>query len=164
MRASDDPAARARALLAVMTTDEKIAMLHGYASPEYTGLTQGNARLGIPALNMNDGRQGFRPNDGNNKQTAFPCQLNIVATFDKELYRAFGEAMGEEFAGKGGNVMLAPMLILARVPQSGRIFESVRRGGAAAATQRLLFYSARPFFSPRRLARTLRSRTTLPLR
>ena len=125
MRASDSPRARALALLQVMNTSEKIAMLHGYSSPEYTGLTQGNARLGIPALNFNDGRQGFRPNDGNSGQTAFPCQLAVVSTFDKELHRAFGEAMGEEFVGKGGNVMLAPMLILARVPQGGRNFESV---------------------------------------
>ena len=124
MRSGSDPSDRARALLAVMNTSEKIAMLHGYDSPEYTGLTVGNKRLGIPALQMNDGRQGFRPNDGNNKQTAFPCELANVATFDKVLMRQFGEAMGEEFAGKGGNVMLAPMLILARVPQGGRNFES----------------------------------------
>ena len=115
---------RAIALLAQMNLTEKIALLHGYSSPEYTGLTLGNARLGIPPLNMNDGRQGFRPNDGNTKQTAWPCELAEVASFDKVLMRQFGEAMGEEFAGKGGNVMLAPMLILARVPQGGRNFES----------------------------------------
>jgi beta-glucosidase len=124
LRAASGPRDRARALLAAMNTSEKIAMLHGYSSPEYTGLTVGNARLGIPPLNMNDGRQGFRPNDGNNRQTAFPCELASVATFDRVLMRQFGEAMGEEFAGKGGNVMLAPMLILARVPQGGRNFES----------------------------------------
>jgi beta-glucosidase len=118
------PEDRARALLSVMTLQEKIAMLHGYNSPNYTGLTLGNARLSIPPLNMNDGRQGFRPNDRNSEQTAFPCELSTVATFDKELFYQFGEAMGEEFAGKGGNVMLAPMLILARVPQGGRNFES----------------------------------------
>ena len=118
------PEDRARALLGVMTLEEKIAMLHGYNSPNYTGLTLGNARLSIPPLNMNDGRQGFRPNNGNNKQSSFPCELSTVATFDKQLYYQFGEAMGEEFAGKGGNVMLAPMLILARVPQGGRNFES----------------------------------------
>ena len=125
MHASDGPRGRAQALLAAMTLPDKLGMLHGYSSPEYTGLTLGNARLGIPPLNMNDGRQGFRPNDGNKGQTSFPCQLANVATFDKDLHRAFGEAMGEEFAGKGGNVMLAPMLILARVPQGGRNFESV---------------------------------------
>jgi beta-glucosidase len=124
MRSASAPTDRAKALLAVMNTSEKIAMLHGYSSPEFTGLTVGNKRLGIPPLNMNDGRQGFRPNDANNKQTAFPCELANVATFDKMLMRQFGEAMGEEFAGKGGNVMLAPMLILARVPRGGRNFES----------------------------------------
>ena len=96
MRLRDGPDDRARALLAEMNLTEKISMLHGYRSPEYTGLTVGNSRLGIPALNMNDGRQGFRPNDGNTKQTAFPCELAEVATFDKKLMRQFGEAMGEE--------------------------------------------------------------------
>jgi beta-glucosidase len=124
MRAGDEPRDRALALLGAMTTDDKIALLHGYPSPHYTGLTAGNARLGIPPLNHNDGRQGFRPQDGKSLQTAFPCQLASVATFDKGLMRAFGEAMGEEFVGKGCNVMLAPMLILARVPQGGRNFES----------------------------------------
>lgn len=33
--------------------------------------------------------------------------------------------MGDEFVRKGSNVVLAPMLILARVPQDGRIFESI---------------------------------------
>ena len=32
--------------------------------------------------------------------------------------------MGAEFYGKGCNVALTPMLILARVPQGGRNFES----------------------------------------
>jgi beta-glucosidase len=122
---SDDPRSRAVALLARMNLTDKIAMLHGYDSPSYTGLMASIPHLGIPALTLNDGRQGFRPNDGTNTQTAFPCQLSTVATFDVELMRAFGEALGEEFAGKGANVVLAPMLILARVPQGGRNFESI---------------------------------------
>ena len=36
-----------------------------------------------------------------------------------------GVEVGEEFRGKGANVVLAPMLILARVPQGGRNFESI---------------------------------------
>jgi beta-glucosidase len=70
-------------------------------------------------------RQGFRPNDGSHTETAFPCQLAAVATFDTQLMNQFGAAMGQEFAGKGANVVLAPMLILARVPEDGRTFESI---------------------------------------
>jgi hypothetical protein len=122
---ADEPRERALALLSRMNITGKIALLHGYNSPSYTGLMAANPRLGIPALTLNDGRQGFRPNDRVNTQTAFPCELATVATFDVELMRAFGEALGEEFAGKGANVVLAPMLILARVPQGGRNFESI---------------------------------------
>lgn len=35
----------------------------------------------------------------------------------------WGNAMGEEFRGKGANVQLGPGLCLARVPQCGRNFE-----------------------------------------
>ena len=121
---SATPAERAAALLAKMSVADKVQMLHGVSSPGYTGATAANAALGIPALQLNDGRQGFRPNDGNRGQTAFPCELAVAATFDTGMFRAFGAAMGAEFAGKGANVVLAPMLILARVPQSGRVFES----------------------------------------
>jgi beta-glucosidase len=51
------PEQRAQALLAQMTLDEKILMLHG--SPGgYVGNVPANTRLGIPALNLNDGACG----------------------------------------------------------------------------------------------------------
>jgi hypothetical protein len=37
MRSASAPTDRAKALLAVMNTSEKIAMLHGYSSPEFRG-------------------------------------------------------------------------------------------------------------------------------
>lgn len=123
--AADDPRARAVALLRLMNLTDKVSLLHGSPSPAYTGLMAGVPHLGIPALTLNDGRQGFRPNDRSSGQTAFPCQLSTVATFDVDLMRAFGAALSEEFADKGANVVLAPMLILARVPQGGRNFESI---------------------------------------
>lgn len=122
--AQPSPAQRAAALLANMTLTDKVNMLHGVGRSGYTGTTAANPALNIPALQLNDGRNGFRPQDGSPTQTAFPCQLSVVATWDKQLFNEFGAAMGAEFAGKGANVMLAPMLILARVPQGGRTFES----------------------------------------
>jgi beta-glucosidase len=122
---AQSPAQRAQALLAKMSVEDKVGMLHGVSSPGYTGATAPNPALGIPALTLNDGRQGFRPNDQAHTETAFPCQLAAVATFDTTLMNRFGEAMGTEFRGKGANVVLAPMLILARVPEDGRTFESI---------------------------------------
>ena len=108
-----------------MTLEEKVTMCHGVSNGGYTGATAPIPRLNIPALLLNDGRQGFRPNDGSPTQTAFPCALNVVATFQRSMYYNFGVAMGQEFYGKGANVILAPMLILTRVPLDGRAFESV---------------------------------------
>ncbi len=53
------PEQRAAALLANMTLDEKVHMLH--ASGEgYIGNVEGIDRLGVPALRLNDGPQGAR--------------------------------------------------------------------------------------------------------
>ena len=82
--------------------------MHGQHSEDkdygwYVRRVQGNARLGIPPLQMNDGPQGFR--DMNNSHdgfsTAFPSGLTVAATWDVEMAAAWGNAMGAEFAGKG---------------------------------------------------------------
>lgn len=122
---SESPADRAKALIVNMTLEEKITLMYGIWPSNYTGATAPIPRLNIPALYLNDGRQGFRPNDGSPTQSAFPCELAVVATFRRSMYYNFGRAMGQEFYGKGANVILAPMLILTRVPLDGRAFESV---------------------------------------
>eukprot|EP00730_Choanoeca_flexa_P009428 TRINITY_DN12646_c4_g1_i1.p1 TRINITY_DN12646_c4_g1~~TRINITY_DN12646_c4_g1_i1.p1 ORF type:complete len:687 (+),score=167.95 TRINITY_DN12646_c4_g1_i1:2334-4394(+) len=115
-----DPVARAQQLVANMTLDEKILMLHGSPGP-YTGHVPANTRLGIPALNMNDGPQGFRGASGTS--TAWPSGLTVAATWDVEAVGAWGTAMGKEFYQKGANVQLGPGLCVARVPTNGRNFE-----------------------------------------
>ena len=56
MHAGLTPAQRAAALLAQMNLTEKITMVHGWDGP-YVGNVIANTRLGIPALNLNDGPQ-----------------------------------------------------------------------------------------------------------
>jgi beta-glucosidase len=124
MAKADPPEARAAALLAKMSLDQKVVLLHGGSNGAYTGSTDAIPELGVPGLTLNDGRQGFRPNSGSKTNTAFPAAIQVVSTWDPARMRAFGVAMSEEFLCKGSNVMLAPMLILARVPLDGRIFES----------------------------------------
>ena len=118
------PDDRARALLAKMTMDEKLAMLHGY-SGDYVGNIPGNDRLGIPPINMNDGPQGFRDNASPGTTTAFPSGLTIAASWDVDAVYRWGEGMGKEFYAKGSNVQLGPGLCLARVPRNGRNFEYI---------------------------------------
>lgn len=127
MRATSSPQERAQALLSAMTTEEKITMLHG-TSGNYVGNVAGNERLGIPALNLQDGPQGFRDDQHPGTSTCWPSTLSVGATWDKELAYKWGKAMAKEFYGKGANVFLGPGLNLARVPVNGRNFEYMSGG------------------------------------
>eukprot|EP00992_Anisonema_acinus_P003657 TRINITY_DN1358_c0_g1_i1.p1 TRINITY_DN1358_c0_g1~~TRINITY_DN1358_c0_g1_i1.p1 ORF type:complete len:658 (-),score=111.17 TRINITY_DN1358_c0_g1_i1:45-2018(-) len=115
-----DPVQRAREIVARMTLDEKMLMVHG--SPgAYTGNVPAIPRLGIPPIRMNDGPQGFRGEAG--KSTQYPCGLALATTFDVATIRRWGATMAKEFRAKGANVLLGPGVNIARVPQNGRNFE-----------------------------------------
>lgn len=92
----------------------------------YTGNIPANDRLGIPALKMQDGPQGFRTSaetGGDGTSTAWPSALTIAASWDADLVYRWATAMAEEFGDKGANMALAPGLGMARVPTAGRNFE-----------------------------------------
>ena len=97
-------------------------MIHGWDSP-YVGNVIANTRLGIPALNLNDGPQGFRDNANPGTTTQWPSAQTAATTWNLESIYAWGQAMGEEFAGKGANVQLGPGMNIARIPVCGRNFE-----------------------------------------
>jgi beta-glucosidase len=87
----------------------------------------GIARLGWPDLQESDAGLGvanmggmLRPGDA---ATAHPASLALAASFDPELARRSGEAIGEEAHAKGFNVQLAGGVNLARDPRNGRNFE-----------------------------------------
>ena len=53
--------------------------------------------------------------------TAFPAGINVAATWDRDLARARGEAMGAENKAKGVDVQLGPVCgPLGRHPEGGR--------------------------------------------
>ena len=119
------PSERANQMLKNMTLEEKLQMMRGCFG-DYVGNIQGNKRLGIPALAMQDGPQGFRVTKKTGKQgssTAWPSSLNIAASFDPELAYRWAAAMADEFVAKGSNMNLSPGLGIARVPLAGRNFE-----------------------------------------
>lgn len=128
MRKSLSPAERAQTLLSAMTTEEKLAMLHGSSGSSYVGYVPGNDRLGIPALKLQDGPQGVRDDQHPGTSTCWPATLSMGATWDKDLVYKWGKAMAKEFYGKGANVLLGPGLNLARVPVNGRNFEYMSGG------------------------------------
>jgi beta-glucosidase len=119
------PEQRANLLIQQMTLDEKITMLHG-VSPipikGYVGYVPPNARLGIPALKLADGRAGV--GNGAKDVTLLPAPIAAAASWDPALMNRFGRVLGEEQWRKGTNVALAPSIDVIRVPQWGRSFES----------------------------------------
>jgi beta-glucosidase len=120
-------AARRRALGLVkqMTLDEKIQLVHGTGfvrNAGYAGHVAGIPRLGIPDLFLADGPNGV--GNGATGVTAFPAAINAAATWDTSLEHSYGAALGQEQAGKGNNVALAPTINILRVPEWGRSFET----------------------------------------
>ncbi|BCL80086.1 BglX family protein [Ktedonobacteria bacterium brp13] len=123
MNTSLSPDQRADLLLAQMSLDEKIAMLHGSSGSAYVGYVPANARLGIPALKLEDGPAGVA--DGMNNVTAFPAPVAGAASWDSTVMNNYGQALAQEQWGKGANVALAPTVNILRNPQWGRSFESL---------------------------------------
>ncbi|KAL5415290.1 hypothetical protein PMIN06_010772 [Paraphaeosphaeria minitans] len=114
---------KAAQVVAGLTLAEKTNITAG--SGIFMGRCVGNTgsalRVGIPQLCLQDGPLGVRNTDHN---TAFPAGITIGATFDKDLMRRRGEALGEEFRGKGVNVYLGPSIgPLGRKPLGGRNWE-----------------------------------------
>jgi beta-glucosidase len=114
---------RVAQLMAQMTQDQKISMLHGNgnASP-YIGNTSAIPSLCIPALGLEDGPGG--PGDGLGGVTQLPAPVAGAATFDTALEQQYGVVAGSEFKGKGADVALGPTLNIDRDPRWGRGFES----------------------------------------
>ncbi|MCW2982669.1 MAG: Beta-glucosidase [Conexibacter sp.] len=122
-----DPAveARADALLAQMTNAEKADLATGELNNNYGFYDNPIARLGIPALTMADGPVGVRIANPavDRRSTQFPSATAMSATFDLDLVRAVGAAIGDEAFHTGHNVQLAPAVDIARTPLWGRAFE-----------------------------------------
>ncbi|KAJ7104861.1 glycoside hydrolase, partial [Mycena epipterygia] len=56
--------------------------------------------------------------------SAFPAGINAAATWDLELGKACGKAMGSKHKDKGVNVVLGPMTNLDRQAAAGRSWEN----------------------------------------
>lgn len=136
------PGERADLLVAVMTLDEKIAMLHGPMAMPLSptmpvpagavgsaGYIAGNPRLGIPALQETDASLGvtnpMMVRGAKDMSTALPSGMALAATFNPEIAFAGGRMIGGEARAKGLNVLLAGGVNLARDPRNGRNFEYV---------------------------------------
>lgn len=136
-----DPDAKAAAIEAQMTDDERFQLLYGLLPiplpnlpidpkllkgiPAVAGYVRGIPRLGVPDLLETDASLGvanplqLRPD----RATALPAGLALAASFNPKLAFAGGAMIGGEARAFGYNVLLGGGINLARDPRNGRNFE-----------------------------------------
>jgi len=111
--------ARARDLASRLTLEEKVGLMAGAASFTLEGVE----RLGVPRINMTDGPTGVRSNAGE-PATVFPVGVALASTWNVDLAREVGAAIGREALALGARVVLAPTVNIMRTPLWGRSFET----------------------------------------
>lgn len=125
------PDQRADLLIKQMTLDEKISQVHGLEGGEAlkvwlggAGYVPGVPRLGIPALQMSDGRSGVA-NIGRTGRyaTALPSALANAASWDLKASYDYGALLGKEIRDLGFNVSLGGTANIIREARNGRNFE-----------------------------------------
>lgn len=135
----DEAQIRAEQTVAAMTPAEKTVLTHGImplpigpnpaAVPAEAipgaGYVAGIPRLGIPALRETDASLGVSYVFGLRRDgaTALPSGLAQAATWNPDIVRRGGAAIGAEARAKGFNVLLAGGVNLMRDPRNGRTFE-----------------------------------------
>ena len=125
MWASDtDFRARARDLVARMTLEEKASLTSG----RNFWSTKPIERLGIPSIFMTDGPHGLRKAAGANffdsiPATCFPTASALAASWNVELVREVGAALGKESQANDVQILLGPGVNMKRSPLGGRNFE-----------------------------------------
>ena len=123
---------KADQLVAQMTLDEKIQLVHGGAAADWWnhvlprgggGWIPGITRLGISDLYFADGSVGVGNAVG--QATALPSSIASAATWDLNEAYKYGQVIGAELSDFGINVNLGGNVNLAgREPRNGRTFEN----------------------------------------
>lgn len=124
-----DIEARVEDALSRMTLREKINIIHAQSKFSSAGVP----RLGIPELWTTDGPHGIRPEvlwDEWEQASwtcdscvAFPALTCLAATWNTDMAREYGNALGEEALYRGKDVVLGPGVNIYRTPVNGRNFE-----------------------------------------
>jgi len=115
-------------LLSQLTLEEKAALLDG--SDRWH--TEPIERLGIPAVMTADGPHGLRKQSPeaalsdlheSYPATCFPPAVSLASTWDVDLVRRVGQALGDECRAEQISILLGPGVNMKRTPLCGRNFE-----------------------------------------
>jgi beta-glucosidase len=114
------PEERAMDVVNRLTFDELIQLFGGYKHFNFNGIP----RLGLRPIHMENSGQGIKvrkPNTFNT--TSYPSVQALSATWDRELAREMGSAIGKECRIFGVDILLGPGINMQRLSVSGRNFE-----------------------------------------
>lgn len=115
-------------LLGQMTLEEKASMCSGFDFWHLKGIE----RLGIPSVMVSDGPHGLRKQEeradhlGINESiraVCFPPAVLTACSFDRNLFRTVGDAIGKEAQANDLSIVLGPAVNIKRSPLCGRNFE-----------------------------------------
>jgi Glycosyl hydrolase family 3 N terminal domain. len=114
-------------LISEMTLEEKASLCSGLNLWQ----TKPIERLGIPSITMTDGPHGLRKASKSDElglnnsvpATCFPSGSALAASWDRDLVKKVGEAIGEECIAEDVQILLGPAINIKRSPLCGRNFE-----------------------------------------
>ncbi len=116
--------AEIKELVSKMTLEEKASLLSGKDAWSTVAIP----RLGIPSINVSDGPHGLRQCIGlgwgeSVPATCFPPAALLACSFDENLAKKQGAAIGEEAQAQNVQIVLGPGNNIKRSPLGGRNFE-----------------------------------------
>ncbi len=115
-------------IISKLTLEEKAGLCSGLDFWHLKGVE----RLEIPSVMVSDGPHGLRKQQGKGDHlglnesvpsTCFPTAVTTASSWDRNLLRRMGEALGEEALAERVSVILGPGTNIKRSPLCGRNFE-----------------------------------------
>lgn len=115
-------------MVAQLTLEEKA----GLCSGDTFWTTKAVERVGIPSIMLTDGPHGVRKQQGEADHlglnqsvpsTCYPSAAGLASSWNRDLIRRVGEALGKEAQTEGVSILLGPGANIKRSPLCGRNFE-----------------------------------------
>ena len=126
----DESYAKAEKFVSQLSFDEKTLLMIG--TDNMRSVNNGgcvgqidpikNGKVDFKGMCIQDGPAGVRYAKGTG--ISWQANINVAATFNKELMYDIGKAQGEENREKGINAFLSPCVNIMRTPQAGRVWEA----------------------------------------